>query len=389
MTSGLGDFCYETARAVLPGFAAALGVPPFLLGLIEGLAEAVSSLMKSLAGWIAERVGKRKALVLIGYALTPLGQGLVALAGGWLLILIGRLMSWAGKGLRGPLRDAIIAQAVDARERGRAFGLHRSLDTLGALLGPLAGVALLEWAGRLPFADETASFRLVLWISLVPGVLAVLVFARFVRDEGSRPNPRFRLKEAFSAWPVSFRRYLGAVFLYGAGDVSPVLTILAATAILTPELGMLAAAQAGALLYALRNLIQVSASWPAGLIADRVGHLPVLLVGYFLGGFAMLLLAAAFLGEAPLPPLIAAFVFLGLSAAVQEALESTVAAELSGIRGIALKLGVLGTANGFARLLANALVGALWSAYSPASGFVAAAALMASGSLLLASTARR
>ncbi len=388
MTSGLGDFCYETARAVLPGFAAVLGIPPFVLGLIEGLAEAVSSLMKSLAGWIAERVGRRKALVLLGYALTPLGQGLVALAGGWLLVLIGRLISWVGKGLRGPLRDAIIAQAVAAGERGRAFGLHRSLDTLGALLGPLAGVALLEWAARLPFADETASFRMVLWLSLLPGVLAVLVFARFVRDEGSLPNPRFRLREAFSGWPVRFRRYLGAVFLYGAGDVSPVLAILAATAVLAPELGMLQAAQAAALLYALRNLIQVAASWPAGLLADRFGHQPVLLAGYLLGALAMLLLASAFLAEAALL-LLAAFVFLGLSAAVQEALESTVAAELSGIRGIALKLGVLGTANGVARLLANALVGALWSAFSPAAGFFAAAALMAIGSLLLASVSRR
>ncbi|GIX33569.1 MAG: MFS transporter [Lysobacterales bacterium] len=389
MTSGLGDFCYETARAVLPGFSAALGVPAAVLGLIEGLAEAMASLMKSLAGWIAERLGTRKGLVVLGYALTPIGQALMALALAWPLLLLGRVLSWLGKGLRGPLRDAIIAQAVASGARGRAFGLHRSLDTLGAVLGPLAAVGLLEWARHWLDADPVGPFRLVLWLSLIPGVLAVLIFARFVRDEGIKPNPRFRLRETFSAWPPSFRRYLGAVFLFGLGDVSPVLIILAATAVLTPELGALAAAQFGALLYGLRNLVQVVASWPAGWLADRLGHLPILLAGYGLGLMGMILLASAFLAEASSVLLVAAFLVVGLSAAVQEALESTVAAELSGLDGIALKLGVLGSANGLSRLLGNTLVGFLWTALSPFAGLMAAATTMMLGGLLLAAVPRR
>lgn len=391
MTSGLGDFCYETARAVLPGFSAALGIPAAVLGLIEGLAEAMASLMKSVAGWIAERLGIRKGLVVLGYALTPIGQALMALALAWPLLLVGRVLSWFGKGLRGPLRDAIIAQAVASGARGRAFGLHRSLDTLGAVLGPLAAVGVLEWARHWldADADPVGSFRLVLWLSLIPGVLAVLIFACFVRDEGIKPNPRFRLREAFSTWPPRFRRYLSAVFLFGLGDVSPVLIILAATAVLTPEFGALAAAQFGALLYGLRNLVQVVASWPAGWLADRLGHLPILLAGYGLGLLAMILLASAFLAVASSVLLVAAFVVFGLSAAVQEALESTVAAELSGLGGIALKLGVLGSANGLSRLLGNTLVGFLWTALSPVAGLMAAATTMMLGGLLLAAVPRR
>jgi MFS family permease len=105
-TSALGDFCYETTTVILPGFLAVLGVPAAWLGIIEGVADAVASFTKMIAGYVAEKFGHRKLLVLAGYALTPIGQAGIALAGGWPLILGGRFVSWFGKGLRGPLRDA-------------------------------------------------------------------------------------------------------------------------------------------------------------------------------------------------------------------------------------------------------------------------------------------
>ena len=107
ITSGLGDFCYETTTVILPGFLAVLGLPAAVLGIIEGIADAVASFTKMVSGHIADKLGHRKRLVLVGYALTPVGQVLIALAAGWPLILLGRLVSWFGKGLRGPLRDAV------------------------------------------------------------------------------------------------------------------------------------------------------------------------------------------------------------------------------------------------------------------------------------------
>lgn len=107
ITSGLGDFCYETTTVILPVFLAVLGLPAAVLGIIEGIADAVASFTKMVSGHIADKLGHRKRLVLVGYALTPVGQALIALATGWPLILLGRLVSWFGKGLRGPLRDAV------------------------------------------------------------------------------------------------------------------------------------------------------------------------------------------------------------------------------------------------------------------------------------------
>src|SRR3989339_1305125 len=143
ITSALGDFCYETTTVILPGFLAVLGLPAAVLGIIEGIADAVASFTKMISGYIADKLGHRKLLVIVGYGLTPLGQMFIALAGGWPVILSGRIISWVGKGLRGPLRDAIVIQAVRPETRGRAFGFHRAADTIGAVLGPLLGVALL------------------------------------------------------------------------------------------------------------------------------------------------------------------------------------------------------------------------------------------------------
>lgn len=140
LTSALGDFSYETSNVILPGFLAVLGIPAAALGTIEGIADAVSSFAKMGAGVIADRLGVRKSLVVVGYALTALGQGVMALASGWWLVLFGRVVGWFGRGVRGPLRDAIVSEAITADTRGRAFGFHRAADTVGAVFGPLLGV---------------------------------------------------------------------------------------------------------------------------------------------------------------------------------------------------------------------------------------------------------
>ncbi|HND56722.1 MAG TPA: MFS transporter, partial [Pirellulaceae bacterium] len=162
LTSGLGDLAYETGHVLLPGFLAVLGVPPTILGAAEGLADATASFTKLAAGYLSDRLGVRKPLVVLGYALTPVGQALIALAVGWPLIVLGRAVSWLGKGMRGPLRDAIVAESISSETRGRAFGFHRTLDTLGAIVGPLLGVAMLTWARRDAEHDAGTVFRFAL-----------------------------------------------------------------------------------------------------------------------------------------------------------------------------------------------------------------------------------
>lgn len=384
VTSALGDFCYETTTVILPGFLAVLGIPAAVLGIVEGIADMVASFTKMVAGFIADKLGHRKLLVLVGYSLTPVGQVLIALAVGWPLLLAGRVVSWFGKGLRGPLRDSIVIQSITPETRGRAFGFHRAMDTLGAVLGPLLGVALLGWAQTLSWQDTSGPFRLVLWTSVVPGILAVLAFLTLVKDPAHSPNPALRFLTSLRGLPASFKRYLGAVGMFGIGDFSHSLLILAATQLLTPSLGVVRAAQIAGLLYVGRNVVQVAASYPVGAFADRLGSLPVLVVGYILGAVTAVLTATAFFFEVgSLSLLSGIFVIAGVYMAVQEALESTVTAGLVTEETLGTSLGALGTVNGTAKFVSSTAVGVLWTVVSPVFSFGLAAALMALGTLML------
>lgn len=384
LTSALGDFCYETTTVILPGFLAVLGIPAAALGIIEGIADAAASFTKMISGYFADKFGHRKALVLIGYGLTPLGQALIALAVGWPLILLGRLVSWFDKGLRGPLRDAIIVQAISSETRGRAFGFHRAMDSIGAIFGPLLGVFLLGWAQTLPWGSEADAFRMVLWLTLIPGALAVLAFLFLVKDPEHSPNPAMKFFTTLKGLPDRFKRYLGAVGIFGMGDFSHALLILAATQMLTPRMGVVQAAQVAGVLYVLRNTVQVVASYPIGAVADRVGAPHVLIIGYTLGVATAALTVLAFVMRIDSIILLSGiFVFAGVYVSVQEALESTVTAGMVSQGTLATSYGALGTVNGAAKFISSTSVGVLWTAVSPVFGFSVAAAIMAAGTLAL------
>lgn len=384
ITSALGDFCYETTTVMLPGFLAVLGIPAAALGLIEGIADAVASFTKMVSGYIADKLGHRKLLVLLGYGLTPVGQVLIAIAAGWPLILLGRIVSWFGKGLRGPLRDAIVIQAVSPGTRGRAFGFHRAADTLGAVLGPLLGVALLGLAQGWHWDDAAGPFRFVLWISIIPGLLAVVAFLALVQDPQHSVNPALKFFGSLRGLPTGFKRYLGAVGVFGVGDFSHALLILAATTLLTPSMGVVQAAQVAGLLYVWRNIVQVVVSFPVGWLADRVGHRTVLVAGYTMGAATALLTGMAFWWEIDSLVLLSGIFFLaGLYVAVQEALESTVTAEMVDPETITLSMGSLGAVNGAAKFVSSALVGVVWTFVSPVLAFTLAAVFMVAGTLWL------
>jgi len=389
ITSALGDFCYETTTVILPGFLAVLGLPPAVLGTIEGIADAVASFTKMISGYIADKLGHRKLLVIVGYSLTPIGQMMIALAGGWPLILSGRIVSWFGKGLRGPLRDAIVIQAVSPETRGRAFGFHRAMDTIGAVIGPLLGVALLGWAQGWNGHNASFSFRFVLWLSVIPGLLAVLSFFIMVQDPEHSPNPALKFFHSLRGLPLRFKRYLAAVGIFGIGDFSHSLLILAATQLLAASMGVVHAAQVAGLLYVWRNIVQVAVSFPVGVLADRFGHLPTLVIGYVLGALTATLTALAFLLHIESVTLLGViFLVAGLYMAVQEALESTVTAEMVNKDTLALSIGALGTVNGTAKFVSSTVVGVLWTIVSPVFSFGLAAVLMAAGTYALVRAGR-
>jgi len=380
LTSLLADLSYETVFSVLPGYLEAIGAAR-ALGPIEGAADALASFVKLGSGWWSDRIDRRKPFAVAGYLLTGVMPALIAVAVSWPLVLIARLLGWLGKGLRGPARDALLTASVSAGDRGKAFGLHRTSDTVGAVLGPLCGVALLGWFG-LP--GDGVPQRWVLWAAVVPGVLAAVMFALLVREVRGSAVKRYRFDESLRRMPAGFRRYLVAVGVFGAGDFSHLLLIAAAAAALTPAYGALAAAQWAALFYAIRNLAAAMTAFPVGALSDRLGRLPLLRGGYLLASLVMLCFAAVAAAGAS-SPLIWGLLFAaaGVFMATEEALEGAAAADFvtdPQLRGTAF--GMLGAVNGTGDWVSSTVVGLL-AVVAPAAGFVYAAVLMAAGAALL------
>lgn len=389
ITSFLSDLGHEAQSTLLPGFMAALGLPPLALGAVEGLADASASFMKLAAGWFSDRIGRRKGLVVGGYLATGLASGFIAMAAGWPLILFGKFFGWLGRGLRGPLRDALLTDSIPAEARGRAFGFHRAGDTLGAILGPLAAVMVLGWGATHGLASMTFQRNLMAW-TLVPGVLAGLAFAVLVKER-ARSRPKIlSFRHALTQMPKTFRSYLAGVGLFGAGDYAHTLLILAATQLLAPSLGLAKAATVGGLLYVLHNVIYALSAFPVGALADRFrNHRRILGLGYSLSVAVPLLLMVVFRqGHASIPFLALIFCMAGLVNGIQDTLEGATTADLVPEDHRGLGFGLLGAVNGGGDLVSSLLVGALWTLH-PLWGFGYAAILMAVGAVVTLAGAER
>jgi MFS family permease len=379
LTSLLSDACYEMALAVLPGFLPVIHVAAAALGWIEGASDAFSSFLKLFAGWYSDKIGHRKRMIVLGYFFTGTGLSLFAIAYSWIPILLGRMVSWFGKGIRGSLRDAMLSESVEPEARGRAFGFHRAGDTIGAVIGPLAGVLLLS----------VVSFRTIFLLTLIPGLAAPLAFAAIVRETRRQPKPRMKFRAALAGLPRQFRRFLAAVGLFGAGDFSPTLLTLAAATLLGARHGAVRAAQIAAILYVVRNVVYAGASYPVGRLGDRFSKSRLLSLGYLCGALTAALTAYLFVTKsANIAALGAVFAIAGLFAAAQDTLEGAIPPDITSAETRGTVYGVLGAVNGAGDLVASALVGTLWTAVSPAVAFSTAAGLMLAGSAALLTVGR-
>ncbi|MEP6717294.1 MAG: MFS transporter [Terriglobia bacterium] len=382
LTSLLSDACYEMVLSVLPGFLPIIHVAAAALGWIEGASDAFSSFLKLFAGWYSDKIGRRKWIVVLGYLFTGTGLSIFSVAYSWIPLLAGRMVSWFGKGIRGSLRDAMLSESVDPEVRGRAFGFHRAGDTLGAILGPLAGIALLAW---LPKTAPDIPFRTIFLLSLIPGLAAPVMFAILVRETRRQAKPGMKLIASIRQLPPRFRTFLLAVAVFGSGDFSPTLLTLAAATLLGPAHGPVRAAQLAAVLYVIRNSVYAGASFPIGWLSDRMRKPPLLAAGYLCAALTAGLTAWLFShGAAAFPALAAVFVIAGLFAAAQDTLEGAIPPDLTSpdVRGTVY--GTLGAVNGVGDLIASGMVGTLWTTVSPVLAFGVAAVLMATGAACVA-----
>jgi len=384
LTSFLSDACHEMATSVLPGFLSAIGAPPSALGIIEGVSDAISSFTKLLGGWISDKFGHRKILATSGYITTGLSKALFAFASTWHLVFIGRVIAWFGRGFRGPIRDAMLSDSVDEKNRGKAFGFHRAGDTLGAIVGPIIGVWLLSVWQTSEINDSSIPFRNVFLITLIPGVLSVISFGILVKDKERKINQHLKFWLTLKGMPSSFKKYLISIGIFGLGDFAPTFLILAATSLLTPKLGIIKAAQLAGILYIVRNISYAFFSFPIGVLSDKIKRTYVLAGGYFIAVITVAGFAIAFVyNYTNIFFLFLLFTLAGIYIAAEDTLESVITADLieTDKRGIAM--GVLGTVNGIGDFFASVLIGFLWTGVAPAYAFIISSAIMLVGASVL------
>jgi MFS family permease len=378
LASLLSDVSHELATAVLPAFLVGLGAGPAALGWIEGSADGLSALAKLWGGFAADRVRRRKPLASVGFLVTAIGTAAIGLCTAAWQVTICRVVAWIGRGSRGPARDLLMAEGAPPEAHGRAFGLERAGDAVGAVLGPLLAMFLL--------ARGVEARHLVL-VSLIPGLLAFLAVAWLVAERSHTPRrAAFDLRAELAGTGHAFRRYLLGILVFGSGDFSRTLLILYATQHLVGTLFSLQGAAAAVALYALHNAVTAGAAFPVGALADRVGHRRVIVGGYILAAATTFAFALA----PPMPSwLLLLFVCSGVYIAAEEVAEKSYAVSLlpEGRRGAGM--GLLAATNGLGDMVSSALVGSLWSLLpDPAWGFGAAALLQIMGALLVAFMSR-
>lgn len=369
VTSFFSDLSHETATTILPVFLISIGASASALGIIEGVADALSSFAKIGAGWYSDRTGIRKPIAVIGYFLTGIAKASFAFATSWYHVLAGRAAGWLGRGIRNPIRDAIMAESAPPEAYGRAFGFDRALDTVGAVLGPITALWLVTFL----------TYRNIFLLTLIPGMLATLVFAVFVRAKTRAPNRELSFALSVKKLPSKFKIFLVGVGIFGMGDFAHTLLILRATEVLRPpnpeNAGKLAIT-----LYVIHNIIYAAASYPVGAIADKVGKRGFLALGYLLS-------AAMCIGFVFSPPsfwyLALLFFVGGFYIAIEDSLERAISADLlpEELRGTGY--GALATVNGIGDFISSIIVGILWTTISPAAGFSYAAVLSLLGATVL------
>jgi MFS family permease len=373
LTSLFSDWSHEIATAVLPAFLAAIGAGPAWLGAIEGIADGLSSFTKLGAGHYTDRLKRRKSLAVFGYAFTALATASFAFATHAYHVLIGRAAAWLGRGVRSPAKKALLAADVPPSAYGRAFGLERLMDTIGAIGGPLAALWLLQVTNH--------NYRAVFLWTLLPGMIAVASFWLLVRERPIETRKKQSFLTGLRALPGTFRRFLLGVGVFGAGDFSHTLLILFATRMLAPAQGPARAASIAVGLYTLHNVFYAGSAYLSGWISDHVPHRKVILAaGYALAGVTAILLTTS---PNRLWLLAVIFVLAGLYVGTEEALEDSLAAELIPKEQHGMAFGTLAAVNAVGDFLSSLVVGLLWSAVSIRAAFSFSAILFLLGALIV------
>lgn len=369
LVSLLNDAASEMITPLLPIFlTATLGAGPAVVGFVEGLAEATASLLKLISGRLADRGVSAKGLVVGGYALSNAGRPLLGLAAGWTAVLLLRFLDRVGKGLRTAPRDAFIAGAVGAADRGRAFGFHRSMDHSGAVIGPLLAFGLLA---------AQANLQQVFLASAAPGVLVILLLVFGLPSRPSMPAavvPSFR-------WGALHRRLRAMILASGVlalASVPEVFVVLWAT-----QAGM--SVTWVPLVWAAASLAKMLVALPAGVLSDRLGRFPVLIGGWSARVVVLLLLAFVQPGAVGVWIL---FIAYSATLAITEPAERSLIGDHADASERGTAFGLYHLTGGLLLLPGAVMFGALWQACGSSLAFATAAAVTGLAAIVMSWFAR-
>lgn len=379
LVSLLNDISSEIIYPLLPAFLLlTLNASAGVVGIIEGTAESISSLLKLFAGYFSDKRGKRKGFVVWGYALSSFVRPLLAFAGSWYQVFALRLIDRVGKGIRSAPRDAMIADAVTVKERGLAFGLHRAMDHTGATLGPLFGYLLVLLFAGDRVALTPGDFTSVFLLASIPALAAVIVVSFFVRESY---KPRSRPKnDAVSVLPVklslrgfdgNFKGFLIIIAIFTLSNSSDAFLLLRAQSV-----GI--SVQELPLLWAVLHVSKVVSSLYGGHLSDILGRRRLIVAGWIL--YAAVYAGFAFVSNAISVWIL--FLVYGIYFGLVEGAEKALVADLVKPEQRGTAYGLYNLAFGITVLPASLLMGFLWDWRGPQTAFLVSAVLGATAAIL-------
>lgn len=362
------DISSEMVYPIVPIFlTSVLHAPMDVLGLIEGIAESAASLLKWVAGAWSDRVGRRTPFVVFGYGVSSISKPLLFLAASWHWVLFSRLIDRFGKGLRTAPRDVMIAAASDPARRGKAFGFHRAMDTVGACIGPLLAALMLHHY-HLPL-------RAIFVWAFIPAVLGVLALAFLKRSPAAERKIKAAPEDAPTREPLpgALKRFIAIYALFALGNSSDVFLILRAKSLGFSDTATL-------LTYVFYNFVYATAATPAGWISDHVSRRKLMT-----GGLVVFALVYGGFAAARAPWMIwALFALYGFYGAATEGVAKAYVTDLAPARRRGAALGLYQAVTGLTVFFASLAAGALWKHLGPWATFSYGAALALGAALLLA-----
>jgi len=365
VVSLLTDASSEMVYPLLPLFLTrTLGAGVAFVGLVEGVAETTASLLKLVSGWLSDRLGRRKAIVVWGYGLSSLARPLLAMALSPGHVLGIRFLDRIGKGIRTSPRDALIADSTPVAARGAAFGFHRAMDHLGAVVGPVLAFLLLPLVA--------GSYRAIFWLASIPAVLCVVAVVTVVREVPAQGPPTRLPLLTLRPYDRRFKGFLLIVALFTLGNSSDAFLLLRAR-----EAGVADAAIP--LLWAALHVVKSASAFLGGILADRVGRRSAIVAGWLVYAAVY----AGFAGVATAGQAWGLFLVYGLYFGLTEGGERALVADLVPPETRASAYGVYHTAIGLAALPASLLTGWLWQVLGAPVAFTTGAALSAAAAILL------